>query len=98
MVDQSRRSPLHYAVEKGLTRIVQVVDGVGDYQDDGESNDDVDVVKTRLTRIAVYFEYDLPVQCLLIDAVQMMNNLYISRPSWRMEKPILRGRIETGKR
>ena len=33
MVDQSRRSPLHYAVEKGLTRIVQVVDG-------GESNDD----------------------------------------------------------
>ena len=33
VVDQSRRSPLHYAVEKGLTRIVQVVD-------DGESNDD----------------------------------------------------------
>ena len=32
MVDQSRRSPLHYAVEKGLTRIVQVAD-------DGESND-----------------------------------------------------------
>ena len=26
MVDQSRRSPLHYAVEKGLTRIVQVCD------------------------------------------------------------------------
>lgn len=24
VVDQSRRSPLHYAVEKGLTRIVQV--------------------------------------------------------------------------
>ena len=45
MVDQSRRSPLHYAVEKGLTRIVQVVDGVGDDQDDGESTDDDDVVK-----------------------------------------------------
>ena len=25
VVDQSRRSPLHYAVEKGLTRIVQVL-------------------------------------------------------------------------
>ena len=40
MVDQSRRSPLHYAVEKGLTRIVQVVDGVGDKDDD----DDDDIV------------------------------------------------------
>ena len=44
------------------------------------------------------FEYDLPAQCLLIDMMQMMNNLYISRPSWRMGKPILRGRIEMGKR
>ena len=31
VVDQSRRSPLHYAVEKGLTRIVQVI-----YYDDHE--------------------------------------------------------------
>ena len=44
MVDQSRRSPLHYAVEKGLTRIVQVVDGVGDNDDDDDDDDMVMIV------------------------------------------------------
>ena len=52
MVDQSRRSPLHYAVEKGLTRIVQVVDCVGDKDDD---DDMVMIVMMMIIRLVHMF-------------------------------------------
>ena len=61
MVDQSRRSPLHYAVEKGLTRIVQVVDGVGDKdEDDDDSMFFIGVMQIRIRNNLLIFIFPDP--------------------------------------